>query len=75
MVASLLMKGNRSLSRRSEKMLEKRKSIATVLLILLAFSSLLFAATGKTIHNLKKMVGSRDGALSLGTTYLFLPVS
>lgn len=33
-------------------MLEKRKSIATVLLILLAFSSLLFATTGKTIHNL-----------------------
>ena len=40
-------------------MLEKRKSIATVLLILLAFSSLLFSATGKTVHNLVIM-GTTD---------------
>jgi len=53
------MKSNLSLSRRSEKMLEKRKSIATVLLILLAFSSLLFSATGKTVHNLVIM-GTTD---------------
>lgn len=52
MVASLSMKGGRSPSRRSEKM----KSIATVLLILLAFSIFLFVASGKAIQNLVIMV-------------------
>jgi len=40
-------------------MLKKRKRIATVLMILLAFSSLLFSSTGKTIHNLVIM-GTTD---------------